>query len=220
MTEKVHSAESKHSGIFARLVQRYPELEVCAADILAAGEILKNAAMSGNKILICGNGGSAADADHISGELLKSFCKKRPIDKELAGKLKAIDPAAGADLAAKLQGGVEVISLTHHSALSTAFGNDVDPALVFAQQCHVFGKAGDVFWGISTSGNAKNVYAAALVAKAQGLKLIGMTGGGGGKLKAVCDVCIAVPRLETYEAQELHLPVYHALCLYVEESLW
>ena len=214
------TADKSDHVIFKRLFERYPDLEVCAPEIRAAGEMLINAARSGNKILICGNGGSAADADHITGELLKSFCKERPIDTNLADKLKKLDSGAGEVLAAKLQGGVPAIALTHHTALSTAFGNDVDPALAFAQQCHVFGKAGDVFWGISTSGNAKNVYAAALVAKAQGLRLIGMTGQGGGKLKSICDVCIAVPRLSTYEAQELHLPVYHALCLFVEESIW
>ena len=207
-------------AIYKRLLERYPELEACTAEIYGAGEILKEAAKAGNKILLCGNGGSAADADHITGELLKSFCKKRPVERELAEKLKKLDTEAGANLAAKLQGGVQAISLTHHTALTTAFGNDVDPSMAFAQQCHVFGKEGDVFWGISTSGNAKNVYSAALVAKAQGLKLIGMTGEGGGKLKTICDVCIAVPRLETFEVQELHLPVYHALCLYIEDSLW
>ena len=206
--------------IFARLFERYPVLEACSGDILAAGEIIKNAAMSGNKILVCGNGGSAADADHITGELLKSFRKRRPLDRKFAEKLIKLDIEAGADLAASLQGGVEAIALTHHNALSSAFGNDVNPTLAFAQQCHIFGKPGDVFWGITTSGNAKNVYAAALVAKARGLKVIGMTGNGGGKLKALCDVCVAVPCSETYEVQELHLPVYHALCLYVEDCLW
>ncbi|MDR0475509.1 MAG: SIS domain-containing protein [Treponema sp.] len=206
--------------IFRRLLERYPELEACGAEICASGGILKKAALEGNKILVCGNGGSAADADHITGELLKSFCKKRPIDKELADNLKKLDCNAGPDIAAKLQGGIPAIALSCHTALSTAFGNDVDPNLAFAQQCHVFGKEADVFWGISTSGNAENVYRAALVAKAKGLKLIGMTGKGGGKLKAICDSCICVPRLETYEVQELHLPVYHALCLYIEESVW
>ena len=208
------------NAIFTRLFERYPDLETCAAGILSAGEIIKNAAMSGNRILVCGNGGSAADADHITGELLKSFRKRRPLEPEFAERLKKLDAGTGADLAASLQGGIEAIALTQHGALSTAFGNDVNPSMVFAQQCHVFGKAGDVFWGISTSGNAKNVYAAALVAKAGGLKVIGMTGRSGGKLKALCDACIAVPCDETYEVQELHLPVYHALCLYVEDSLW
>jgi D-sedoheptulose 7-phosphate isomerase len=206
--------------IFRRLLERYPDLEACSAEIYAAGELLKNAAAAGSKILIAGNGGSAADADHITGELLKSFCKKRPIEKVVAEKLKDLDRQTGADLAAKLQGGVQAISLTYHNALSTAFGNDVDPSMAFAQQAYVYGRSGDVFWGISTSGNAKNVYAAALAAKARGLKVIGMTGKGGGKLKALSDICIAVPRTETYEVQELHLPVYHALCLYVEDALW
>ena len=205
--------------IFRRLLERYPELKSSEAEIASAGEILKNAALGGKKILLCGNGVSAADADHITGELLKSFCKERPLDRKLSEELKKLDPLAGADLASKLQGGVQAIALTHHVALSTAFGNDVDPAMVFAQQCNIFGKEGDVFWGLSTSGNAKNVYFAALTAKAKGLKLIGLTGKDGGKLKSICDVCIAVPRLETYEVQELHLPVYHALCLYVEENL-
>ena len=182
--------------------------------------MLLHVAREGSKILLCGNGGSAADADHITGELVKSFCKKRPIPKHLAEKLPGLDAEAGALLAEKLQGGIPAISLTYHNALSTAFANDVDPNLVFAQQCSVYGKAGDVFWGISTSGNAKNVYFAALTAKAAGLKVLGLTGKSGGKLRPLCDVCICVPRTETYEVQELHLPVYHALCLYVEDKLW
>ena len=206
--------------IFRRLLERYPELKIIEDQIITAGEILKNASFAGKKILVCGNGGSAADADHIAGELLKSFRKKRQIDAKISENLIKLDNDAGTEIAAKLQGGVQTINLTNHTALSTAFGNDVDPYLTFAQQCHVFGKEGDVFWGISTSGNAKNVYSAALVAKAQGLKLIGMTGKDGGKLKTICDVCITVPRIETYEVQELHIPVYHALCLYIEDNLW
>jgi D-sedoheptulose 7-phosphate isomerase len=217
-SHKAHSAASHQ--VFERLLERYPDLGECAGEIYAAAEILRETAEAGNKILICGNGGSAADADHITGELLKSFCKKRPIKKETADKLAALDKETGAALAEKLQGGVEAISLTYHNALSTAFGNDVDPLMAFAQQTYVFGKPGDLFWGISTSGNAKNVYQAALVAKAKGLKIIALTGKGGGKLKSISDVCIAVPRTETYEAQELHLPVYHALCLYIEDCLW
>jgi D-sedoheptulose 7-phosphate isomerase len=182
--------------------------------------MLLYAAREGSKILLCGNGGSAADADHITGELVKSFCKKRPVAKNLAEKLPELDPEVGAFLAENLQGGIPAISLTYHNALSTAFANDVDPNLVFAQQCSVYGNAGDVFWGISTSGNAKNVYYAALTAKAVGLKVLGLTGKSGGKLRPLCDVCVCVPRTETYEVQELHLPIYHALCLYVEDELW
>jgi len=209
---------SKH--IFEKLIKRFPELESCAEDIMAAGDLLVETARAGRKYLLCGNGGSAADADHICGELIKSFCKKRPIEKELAKKLLELDAKKGAKLAEKLQAGIAAISLNHHNSLTTAFCNDVDHALVFAQQCQVFGKKGDVFWGISTSGNAENVYNAALTAKAAGLKVIGLTGKNGGKLKAVCDICICVPGAETYEIQELHLPVYHALCLYIEDSLW
>jgi D-sedoheptulose 7-phosphate isomerase len=201
-------------------LERYPDLESCAAEIAAAGEMLVKAAKEGGKILLCGNGGSAADADHIAGEMVKSFRKKRPIAKSLAEKLTELDAESGALLAEKLQGGVPAISLTFHTALSTAFANDVDPNLVFAQQCQVYGKPGDVFWGISTSGNAKNVYYAALTAKAAGLKVLGLTGKDGGKLKNLCDVCICVNRTETYEVQELHLPIYHALCFYIEDQLW
>ena len=206
--------------IFGRLLEPYPELNSCINSIAIAGEMLVCAARDEKKILLCGNGGSAADADHICGELLKSFCKKRPIDKELALKLKELDVESGTLLAEKLQGGIPAISLTVHNALFTAFANDVDPALVYAQQCHVYGKPGDILCGISTSGNANNVYYAALTAKAAGLKVLGLTGKSGGKLKELCDVCICVPRTETYEVQELHLPIYHALCLYIEDNLW
>jgi D-sedoheptulose 7-phosphate isomerase len=206
--------------VFKRLFERYHDLLDCGLEIQMAAEKLKSTAERGDKILICGNGGSAADADHITGELLKSFCKKRPVDAELAGKLKSLDSENGTELAAKLQGGVPALALTYHNALSTAFGNDVDPAMVFAQQVNVYAKTGDVFWGISTSGNAHNVYLAALVAKAKGLTVIGLTGKTGGKLKTISDICIAVPRTETFEVQELHLPVYHAICLYIEDRLW
>ncbi|MCL2093519.1 MAG: SIS domain-containing protein [Treponema sp.] len=200
-------------------MERYPDLSSCAEAITGAAELLLKTAQEGRSILICGNGGSAADADHICGELVKSFCKKRPIDPEVAAELTRLDPE-GAQIASRLQGGVRALSLAQHPALTTAFGNDVDPHLAFAQQCHVYGQRGDLFWGISTSGNATNVCAAALVARAQGLSVLGMTGLGGGKLKGLSDVCINVPRTETYEIQELHLPVYHALCLFIEDRIW
>ena len=208
------------SEVFGRLVERYPELEICAAEIAASGEMLVSTAKNGGKILACGNGGSAADADHICGELLKSFCKKRPLDKDFAQKLRELDSEAGTLLAEKLQGGILAISLTFNNAFSTAFANDVDPNMAFAQQCMVYGRPGDLFLGISTSGNAKNVYYAALAAKAAGLKVLGLTGKSGGRLKALCDICICAPRTETYEVQELHLPIYHALCLYLEDRIW
>jgi len=212
--------EPDKNGVFKLLLERYPIMESCASEIISAGAILLKAAVEGHKFLICGNGGSAADADHITGELLKSFCKKRPIGEELAAQLRETGGEAGALLAEKLQAGIPAVSLTQHNALSTAFANDVNPDIVFAQQCQVYGKRGDIFWGITTSGNANNVYYAALTAKAMGLKILGLTGKSGGKLKTLCDVCICVPEIETYKVQELHLPVYHALCLYIEDKLW
>jgi D-sedoheptulose 7-phosphate isomerase len=205
---------------FKLLFKRYPALESCGDEIVRAGELLRKTVDQGGKILVCGNGGSAADADHITGELAKSFCRRRPIDPLLAEKLCALDSERGPRLAAALQGGIPAINLTGHTALTTAFGNDVDPLFVYAQQTLVYGDTGDVFWGITTSGNAKNVYHAALTARAKGIGVLGMTGSSGGLLKALCDVCIAVPAEETYMVQELHLPVYHAICLYLEASFW
>ncbi|MCL2478633.1 MAG: SIS domain-containing protein [Treponema sp.] len=212
------------SPIFVRLLERYPLLNDCAPEIASAAGMLLQTAHEGGKYLLCGNGGSAADADHITGELLKSFCKKRPVKNEIAEKLRDFDRVNGGEtgalLAEKLQSGLPAIALTYHNALSTAFANDVDPNLIFAQQCLAFGKPGDLLWGITCSGNAKNVYCAALTARAAGLKVLGLTGKSGGRLKAVCDVCIRVPCTETWEVQELHLPVYHAICLYLEDQLW
>ncbi|MDR1129200.1 MAG: SIS domain-containing protein [Treponema sp.] len=205
---------------FKQLLERYPALESCGEEIAGAGELLRKTVEQGGKVLVCGNGGSAADADHITGELLKSFRKKRPIDPLLAEKLRALDLEQGGRLAAALQGGIPAINLTGHTALTTAFGNDVDPLFVYAQQAFVYGSPGDVFWGITTSGNAKNVCNAALTARAKGMVVLGMTGSKGGLLKTLCDICITVPAEETYMVQELHLPVYHALCLYLEECFW
>jgi D-sedoheptulose 7-phosphate isomerase len=205
---------------FKLLFKRYPVLESRGDEIVRAGELLRKTVEQGGKILVCGNGGSAADADHITGELAKSFCRRRPIDPLLGEKLCALDSERGPRLAAALQGGIPAINLTGHTALTTAFGNDVDPLFAYAQQTLVYGDTGDVFWGITTSGNAKNVYHAALTARAKGIGVLGMTGSSGGLLKALCDVCIAVPAEETYMVQELHLPVYHALCLYLEASFW
>ncbi|MDR1108050.1 MAG: SIS domain-containing protein [Spirochaetaceae bacterium] len=210
----------EYHPVFKELFCRYTELESCAGDIALAGELLEKGIRTGKKILLCGNGGSAADADHITGELVKSFCRQRPIEAALAEKLRALDREKGAILAGSLQGGIPAINLTGHIALSTAFGNDVDPYQVFAQQTLVYGAEGDLFWGISTSGNAKNIYYAALVARAKGMRVLGMTGKDGGALKQHADVCIKVPKTKTYEVQELHLPIYHALCRYLEECFW
>jgi D-sedoheptulose 7-phosphate isomerase len=206
--------------VFNALFERYTELAPCAGDIALAGELLERAVREGKKILLCGNGGSAADADHITGELVKSFCRKRPIEAALGEKLRALDREMGETLACSLQAGIPALNLTGHIALTTAFGNDVDPYQAFAQQTLVYGAEGDILWGISTSGNAKNIYYAALVAQAKGMRVLGMTGKDGGLLKQRCDVCIKVPATKTYEVQELHLPVYHALCLYLEACFW
>ncbi len=202
------------------LVKRYPSLEVCKDDILAAHELLSEAYCNGRKLLVCGNGGSASDSEHIVGELMKEFKLKRKVFSEQAEALKEIDSELGQVLADNLQGALPAISLTGHSALQTAYMNDAVPELVFAQQVNGYGKPGDVFLGISTSGNSKNVLYAAVNAKAKGLKVVGLTGAKENKLMKYADVCIRVPETETYKIQELHLPVYHALCLMLEEKFF
>jgi D-sedoheptulose 7-phosphate isomerase len=191
------------------LIQRLPELAGCQATILAAYETLRDCYQAGGKILLCGNGGSAADADHWAGELLKSFCRDRPLSATERGRLR---PA----IADKLEGALPAIPLTAFPAASTAFGNDVDPQLAYAQLTWGLGRRGDVLVGLSTSGNAGNVCAAAEVAREKGMKVIGLTGATGGELKPHCDVCICVPSGETYRVQEYHLPIYHCLSLMLE----
>ncbi len=203
--------------ILNRLTERYPSLQECAAEIQSAFEILKNAYTDGGKLLVCGNGGSAADAEHIVGELMKGFCLPRRVSDDFANALRAVDPELGADLEANLQGALPAISLVGHSALTTAFINDCQPLLAFAQQVNGYGAQGDVLLAISTSGNSRNVLYAAVTAKAKGMKVIGLTGSRDSRLKQLSDVCIQVPQTETYKVQELHLPVYHALCLMLED---
>lgn len=202
------------------LVKRYPALETCKNDILTAYEILVEAYSNGRKLLVCGNGGSASDSEHIVGELMKEFKLKRKVFNEHATILKEIDPELGQILAEHLQGALPAISLTGHSSLQTAYMNDAVPELVFAQQVNGYGKPGDVFLGISTSGNSKNVLYAAVNAKAKGLKVIGLTGVRENKLMKYADVCIRVPETETYKIQEYHLPVYHCLCLMLEDKFF
>lgn len=198
------------------LIKRYPELAVCKDDIKKSYLLLEEAYTNGRKLLVCGNGGSASDSEHIVGELMKEFKLKRKVYSDQAAALKEIDPELGQVLADNLQGALPAISLTGHSSLQTAFMNDAVPELVFAQQVNGYGKPGDVFLGISTSGNSKNVLYAAVNAKAKGLKVIGLTGAKENKLMKYADVCIRVPETETYKIQELHLPVYHCLCLMLE----
>lgn len=202
------------------LIQRYPVLEPVKEDILQAYRLLEACYESGGKLLVAGNGGSCADSEHIVGELMKGFCKKRPVPEEFARALMKADKERGQELAGKLQGTLPAIALTGQPALSTAFLNDVDGLLGFAQQTYGYGVKGDVFLGISTSGNAKNVLYAAAVAKAKGMKVIGLTGKSGGELGKVSDAAIIVPEEETYRIQELHLPIYHTLCLMLEERFF
>lgn len=202
------------------LVQRYPVLNSCVEDIEKAYLILEECYINDGKLLIAGNGGSAADSEHIAGELMKRFKIPRPVMSEFADKLKAIDPIRGENLAQNLERGLMAIPLVAHEALSTAYINDVDGLGVFAQQLFGFGRSGDVFLGISTSGNSKNVISATVVARALGIKVIGLTGTKGGELAEVADVAIKVPETETYMIQELHLPVYHTLCLMLEDKFF
>lgn len=202
------------------LIERYPKLEVCKEDIRKAYKLLETAYQKGRKLLVCGNGGSASDSEHIVGELMKEFKLKRKVYSDHAAALKAIDSELGQVLADNLQGALPAISLTGHSSLQTAFMNDAVPELVFAQQVNGYGKPGDVLLGISTSGNSKNVLYAAVNAKAKDLKVIGLTGSKENQLMKYADVCIRVPETETYKIQEYHLPVYHCLCLMLEEKFF
>lgn len=199
---------------------RYPVLSVCKNDIEKAAEALIESFENGGKLLVAGNGGSCADSDHISGELLKSFVKKRRPSVELIDSIRKINPETGDYLEDKLQGSLPVIALTNNTALMTASLNDVDGNVMFAQQVNGYGKEGDVFLGISTSGNSKDIVYPMVVAKAKGLMTVALTGKDGGKLKGIADICIVVPEQETFKIQELHLPVYHALCLEIEEYFW
>ena len=202
------------------LIRRYPILASVKEDINGVYRILEECFLHGNMLLVAGNGGSCADSEHIVGELMKGFCKARPVPPAFEEALLAADPERGGELAAKLQGGLAAIALTGHPALSSAYLNDVDGLLVLAQQVYGYGKAGDVFLGISTSGNAKNILYALVVAKAKGMKTIGLTGRDGGELGKAADVAIIVPEQETYKIQELHLPIYHTLCLMLEDRFF
>ncbi len=202
------------------LLERYPSLESAKEDIIAAYEVLEESYENGGKLLVAGNGGSAADAEHIVGELMKGFKKPRKSKTDFAKKLVAENQELGVVLAENLQGALPAIALDGHPALSTAYMNDCEPLLCFAQQVNGYGKAGDVFLGISTSGNSKNVLYAATTAHAKGMKVIGLTGAKDSKLKDMSDVCIKAPQTETYMIQELHLPIYHCLCLMLEDKFF
>ncbi len=202
------------------LFSRYPVLESCEANIVSAYLLLYNTYKQGGKLLLAGNGGSAADAEHIVGELMKSFLFPRPILAEDAEMLTALFGKEGERLSGQLEGCLPAIPLTSMLALSTAFLNDVDPLVVFAQLVYGYGCRGDVFLGISTSGNSQNILNAAMVARAKNMPIIGLTGRDGGKLAHLCDAAICVPEEETFKIQELHLPIYHTLCAMLEADFF
>lgn len=202
------------------LLERYPSLSVCRGDIISAYRIMEECYEQDGKLLVAGNGGSAADSEHIVGELMKRFKTPRKVSAEFAEKLKRIDAERGENLARNLERSLMAVPLVAHEALSTAYINDVDGMGVFAQQLFGYGRSGDVFLGISTSGNSQNVMLATVVARALGIKIIALTGAAGGELAKVADVAVRVPETETYLVQELHLPVYHCLCLMLEDRFF
>lgn len=202
------------------LIKRYPDLQQIEKKILDSFFLLKECYKNGGKLLIAGNGGSAADAEHIVGELMKGFKLSRKPKTDFAKKLIGENEELGTILAQNLQGALPAIALDGHLASSTAYMNDCEPLLCFAQQVNGYGKSGDIFLGISTSGNSKNVLYAAITARARGMKVVGLTGAKHNKLEQISDVCIKVPADETYMIQELHLPVYHCLCLMLEEEFF
>ncbi|MCF6222113.1 MAG: SIS domain-containing protein [Flavobacteriaceae bacterium] len=206
--------------ILEKLIERYPALGVCKKEILEAGELIIESYKNSGQLLTCGNGGSCSDSDHIVGEMMKSFSKKRPLDNKHKEALKAVDLERGAILAMKMEKGLPAISLNAHAALVSAISNDIGGDFIFAQQVNGYGRVGDVLLGISSSGNSQNVVDACITAKAKGLKVIALVGETGGKMKQFADVAICVPSTCTPDIQEFHLPIYHALCIMAEETFF
>ena len=208
------------SALLENLLVRYPALEPCREAVFAVGEALIACYRAGGKLLICGNGGSCADGQHIVGELMKAFILLRKIDEADAKALEALDPEYGSFMADRLQGALPAISLGSETALMTAYINDVNADMVFAQQVWGYGRKGDVLLALSTSGRSKNVVLACTAAKTRGMRVIGMTGAEGRDVGQRSDVLIAVPAREAYLVQELHLPIWHALCLMLEHEFF
>lgn len=200
------------------LTWRYPALGPVRDSIGEAYLAIKESYDRGGKLMVAGNGGSCADALHIVGELMKGFCKKRPLPEELKDAIISFDGEDGAEIADRLQMGLMAIALSEHQSLNTAYANDVDPGLMFAQQLMGYSRKGDSLLLISTSGNSKDLIAMIPVAKALGVKVIGLTGKDGGRISREADVSIVAPGEETYKIQELHLPIYHTLCLMLEDT--
>lgn len=206
--------------VLKELIRRYPKLAVNEDAIQKAADCLISCFAGGRKLLVCGNGGSSSDADHITGELMKGFEHKRPLSESFKNSLINSGSDRGRYIAENLQQGFPVISLSAHAALLTAVANDISGDLIFAQQIAGYGQEGDVLLALSTSGNSQNIVDAILTARAKGMTVIGMTGEKGGKLKAICDILINVPEARTCYVQELHFPVYHSLCLMVERHFF
>lgn len=220
MREHAGSGSGHARATLERLVDRYPELASCVGDVEQAYETMRESYRRGGKALICGNGGSAADAEHIAAELMKGMLKPRPLPVEMRAQLLAVSPERGGYLAQHLQGGLPAISLVSHTSLLTAYANDVAADMAFAQQVYVYGAAGDVVLALSTSGNSANILHGLEVARALDVRTIGITGETGGQLTPLCDVCIRVPCADTVAVQERHLPIYHALCIMLEEEFF
>ena len=202
------------------LVNRYSSLSGSREQIEKSAVLLIETVENGGKILICGNGGSSADAEHIVGELMKGFIRNRPLSTRQKASLIEAGGETGKQMGELLQQAIPAVSLSTHASLNTAILNDMDPSLIFAQQVLGLGKQGDLLWGLSTSGNSKNVVSAAIAAKAMGLNTLAMTGEKESRLSEICTACIRVNEQETYKVQELHLPVYHALCMILEDYLF
>ena len=195
------------------LILSFENLRMLEDEIRTSANLITESFSNGNKLLLCGNGGSCADCEHIAGEMVKQFAKERPLNPEIVEKL-------GPELSSELHGGLPALSLPSMIGFHTAFNNDNNPEFAFAQQVVAFGKANDVLWGISTSGNSKNVLHAVKTAKALGLKTIGLTGENGGKLSQIADITIKAPADNVARIQELHLPIYHAICAFVEDKMF
>lgn len=206
--------------VLVELIERYPSLAMCKDDIWAAYCMLCECYLQDGKLLVAGNGGSAADAEHIVGELMKKFRKDRYLDGRMCRKIMEIDEELGADLCENLRETIPAIALTGNAALSTACLNDVSGTIGFAQQVLGYGREKDVFLGITTSGNSQNILNAIVTARAKDMKTIVLTGRDGGRAKGLADIAVVVPETETYRIQELHLPIYHALCLMLEDRFF
>lgn len=203
--------------ILQSLMARYPDIASCEAEVRVATNILVDSFKAGNKLLVCGNGGSAADSEHTVGELMKSFRFKRPVDRGFLNAYRTVNDSEAPEW---LEGALPAISLVSQVALSTAFSNDEASVGVFAQQVYGYGEPGDVLLAISTSGNSANVIEAAKVARAKGVRVISLTGSRDSKLAPLSDVCVRIPRDEVFQVQELHLPVYHCLCACAEAEIF